>query len=211
MGKAVIKDFDDPAFPHGTTLGRSRGCKCQPCRHAHNVRNKVNKVRRERVKNGQGDGCFQPVAPVAAHLTELVSLGVSVKRITELTGIDNRTLRNIRNQKFRTVKTPLAKKILAVTSDHIDKANPELVIAKIEVLRNLGYDMRWLSLACGKGQEYISYIASEAKTRPVMTKSHSGAAVLARLTQIETLTKMGYMVPVKGKGVRTADLNAKAS
>lgn len=113
MPPRVTTDPYDPRFPHGTTVGYSRRCRCDGCMLAQSRRKKAGDLGRAR-----GAGPMMDKAPVVAHLRELLAdPRVSKTGIARVADVHRGSLHFILTNPGPTCERGAGQRLLAVTAD----------------------------------------------------------------------------------------------
>lgn len=98
--------------PHGYNRYKTDGCRCFTCR-VDNSRY----MRDYRAGRGTMQVDYVPARPVMEHILHLSACGVGYRRLAELTGVHDRTIRRWRYGETDVVSKALAVRVLAVQPD----------------------------------------------------------------------------------------------
>jgi hypothetical protein len=130
--------FANAPYAHGTRERYRQGCKCSPCRAAtaRYARN-LNARRRQ--------GFRDPIVPASIarrHLKKLARHGIGLIVLSEASGINRRTLDNIRSGRSRNIRQSREREILNLNHLHVSDYSlvpADRVWKLIEELREEGF------------------------------------------------------------------------
>lgn len=94
----------------------------------------------------------QPIEPTARHIDELLERGTTQRAIADATGLDVRTIRDIRLRKQGTVSARTARLIRAVTPSQTETyvlVDRTVMVRQITAMCALGYSKRWIAQQAG--------------------------------------------------------------
>lgn len=94
--------------------GHATGCGCEPCRLTRLAKNLADRRRRAAITAGTWRPTVD-VRPVAEHLEHLLAAGCAAKQISELTGLSEVALRDIRYGRVAYVYASTAEAVTSVT------------------------------------------------------------------------------------------------
>lgn len=151
---AVIRDPNHPDFPHGTTQGHSRGCRCDPCEQAEYRQGKQARLRKARHGNTRRIDPAK-VAQAADHMHRLVEQvpGLSITAIANATGSHDAIFPVFRREAGASLSLAAYGKIMALTAADLagaaTRVPSERTIWHIRTMQALGYSMRWQEINTG--------------------------------------------------------------
>jgi hypothetical protein len=149
----VVHDLTDPAFPHGTRIGRRRGCTCVPCKRARNLADKKRTIDRQ-----MGTPAHVPIGPVFEHLTRLVAhpdVNASVLA-RAVSGVSNTTINRILGGSVDTTTPQIETALLALTLDSVlphAAFNSDAVKVTMQLMRSMqaqGWSLAWQAAQLGR-------------------------------------------------------------
>lgn len=182
----VTYDLNDPAFPHRSTTGYSRGCTRECCMAAERRRDKERELERLR---------GIPAAPrtVPAHMAEAAKRHIddlienhnaSARAIADRLGIGSATI--LKTLRGKAMSQPIYEAIMSVKpydvqrGDHTPAAPTALLSGQMQAL---GYPMSWQGDQCGLGGKTLIAILGKVRRGQQEWVTPDTAAAIAGLAE----------------------------
>jgi hypothetical protein len=149
--------------PHDYRRYKSYGCRCFPCR--------LDNARYNRdLAAGRGPRAvnYMPVAPVREHLRRLSARGVGYRRVADLAGVDQYTVRRWLYEEAELCRRALGEKILAVGDDATPRRWLDATGAqrRIQALGAMGWPLTQLARRAGWRRHRPAQILARAEVFP---------------------------------------------
>lgn len=171
--RAVSKDVNDPAFPHGTERGYFRGCKQRCC-----LDGKRKAQKRRDIFAQRGVRLTMPVGPVRDRVQALMAshVGFTVAALSRASGVNQRTVGQLLSGETKDrIRTVTALALMEVTPAQI-AAECRMVPSKrphqqVMSMMALGWTGAWISMrlghseSCGTGAPQFMYHRWDWMTR----------------------------------------------
>jgi hypothetical protein len=93
---------------------RSKGCRCESCREANRAYCRLATKRKRRIDRGKTAPVLVDAAPVRAHLLWLLDKGIGTRVVAHETGLNRKTIKELRDGTTTRVRPARAEAILAV-------------------------------------------------------------------------------------------------
>jgi hypothetical protein len=176
----VVRDVNDPRFPHGTPTGYSRGCPKECCLRARRRREKQLQI-----------GVVEPTSQTAPaadiekarkHVTLLVeTLDVSLGAIARGVDLGESVVQGL--MRGRNVGPETVRKILSATATNVTSASHvvpiEQVLLMVGQMQALGYSVAWQDRASGLNGIIRSFMSMHAAGKQSTVDHRTAKAVKA--------------------------------
>lgn len=93
---------------------RSRGCRCAPCCEANRAYARMQTKRQRRIRDGKTDPVLVDAREARRHLRWLARQGIGLRTVEDITGLNRKTLAEIRDGTSQRTRPATAERILAV-------------------------------------------------------------------------------------------------
>ncbi|MEW9530587.1 hypothetical protein [Microbispora sp. NPDC049125] len=170
----VIRDPAHPDFPHGTRIGRIRGCdgecpKTPSCSAAYLRSRRRTEYRRAGIPVPPEPHTLVPTERAARHIEHVREVtGATYRLLAEACGVDESTLRRITSGRFSSIAFSISQQITAMNVLEVnqrvrDRSKHVKITAKhIQLIRSMqaqNWSLRWQAEQIGVGSEWIGKIA----------------------------------------------------
>lgn len=176
----------------GTAASWSRGCRCETCRAAEKARHLT------RLRNGEPP--YRRTLKARRHIENLIAAGMSQRQVELKSGVDYKTIRDIRSGKAKRILDRTERAILATRPAvdawcYIDAAP---TIARINRMRKQGYSKQWIAEQAGLfggdslpkpgNRKCHAFIASRIRSLAEFTQGCTGTARDGRTNGLRALS-----------------------